>query len=65
MPPMWTASCRPRAGQVLTNDWFAGGVEPPFGSYGRGKGREALMNHVQTKTVAIAIRQGPPDARQQ
>ena len=59
-----------RAGQVFINEWFAGGVETPFGGvakpgYGRGKGCEALLNHVQTKTVAIAIRQGPPDARQE
>ncbi len=47
-----------RAGQVFVNEWFAGGVETPFGGYGksgygREKGREALMNYVQTKNVAI------------
>lgn len=51
-----------RAGQVFVNEWFAGGVETPFGGYGksgygREKGREALMNYVQTKNVAIRIRQ--------
>ena len=49
-----------RAGQVFVNEWFAGGVETPFGGYGksgygREKGREALLNYVQTKNVAIAI----------
>lgn len=48
-----------RAGQVFVNEWFAGGVETPFGGYGksgygREKGREALWNYVQTKNVAIA-----------
>ncbi|MBZ0123834.1 MAG: aldehyde dehydrogenase family protein, partial [Roseovarius sp.] len=47
-----------RAGQVFVNEWFAGGVETPFGGYGRSgygreKGREALLNYVQTKNVAI------------
>jgi aldehyde dehydrogenase (NAD+) len=50
-----------RAGQVFVNEWFAGGVETPFGGYGksgygREKGREALMNYVQTKNVAIRLR---------
>jgi aldehyde dehydrogenase (NAD+) len=50
-----------RAGQVFVNEWFAGGVETPFGGYGRSgygreKGREALLNYVQTKNVAISIR---------
>ncbi len=49
-----------RAGQVFVNQWFAGGVETPFGGYGksgygREKGREALMNYVQTKNVAIRL----------
>jgi len=49
-----------RAGQVFVNEWFAGGVETPFGGYGksgygREKGREALWNYVQTKNVAISI----------
>ncbi|MEM7279266.1 MAG: aldehyde dehydrogenase family protein [Pseudomonadota bacterium] len=48
-----------RAGQVFINEWFAGGVETPFGGfgksgYGREKGREALLNYVQTKNIAIA-----------
>lgn len=50
-----------RGGQIFVNQWFAGGVETPFGGYGksgygREKGREALMNYVQTKNVAMAIR---------
>ena len=50
-----------RAGQVFVNEWFAGGVETPFGGfgksgYGREKGREALWNYVQTKNVAIKMR---------
>jgi aldehyde dehydrogenase (NAD+) len=49
-----------RAGQVFVNQWYAGGVETPFGGYGksgygREKGREALWNYVQTKNVAISI----------
>jgi aldehyde dehydrogenase (NAD+) len=54
---------RIRAGQVFVNEWFAGGVETPFGGYGRSgygreKGREALWNYVQTKNVAIALGDG-------
>ncbi|MEO1139259.1 MAG: aldehyde dehydrogenase family protein [Pseudomonadota bacterium] len=50
-----------RAGQVFVNEWFAGGVETPFGGYGksgygREKGREALWNYVQTKNVAMKVR---------
>lgn len=49
-----------RAGQIFVNEWFAGGVETPFGGYGksgygREKGREALWNYVQTKNVAIKL----------
>ena len=52
-----------RAGQVFVNEWYAGGVETPFGGfgksgYGREKGREALLNYVATKNVAVAIREG-------
>ena len=50
-----------RAGQVFVNEWYAGGVETPFGGvgksgYGREKGREALWNYVQTKNIAIRLR---------
>ncbi|MEM1388213.1 MAG: aldehyde dehydrogenase family protein [Pseudomonadota bacterium] len=49
-----------RAGQIFVNEWFAGGVETPFGGYGksgygREKGREALWNYVQTKNVGIRV----------
>ena len=49
-----------RAGQIYVNEWFAGGVETPFGGfgksgYGREKGREALYNYVQTKNIGIAL----------
>lgn len=55
------AAKRLRAGQVFVNEWYAGGVETPFGGfgksgYGREKGREALLNYVQTKNVAIRLR---------
>jgi aldehyde dehydrogenase (NAD+) len=48
------------AGQVFVNEWFAGGVETPFGGtrqsgYGREKGLEALDNYLQTKNVAIRL----------
>ncbi len=50
-----------RAGQVFVNEWYAGGVETPFGGYsksgyGREKGREALWNYLQTKNVALRLR---------
>ena len=50
-----------RAGQVFVNEWYAGGVETPFGGfgksgYGREKGRQALWNYVQTKNIAIRLR---------
>ena len=52
------AAANLRAGQVFVNEWYAGGVETPFGGYGksgycREKGREALCNYIQTKNVAI------------
>ncbi|MGR3714619.1 MAG: aldehyde dehydrogenase family protein [Shimia sp.] len=52
-----------RAGQVFINEWYAGGVETPFGGYGksgygREKGREALWNYVQTKNIAIKLGAG-------
>ncbi|MEM6847115.1 MAG: aldehyde dehydrogenase family protein [Pseudomonadota bacterium] len=54
------AARRLRAGQVFVNEWYAGGVETPFGGYGRSgygreKGREALWNYVQTKNIAIKL----------
>jgi len=58
---LWTAD-RLHAGQVYVNEWFAGGVETPFGGfrrsgYGREKGQEALANYHQSKNVGIRIRQ--------
>ena len=49
-----------RCGQVFVNEWYAGGVETPFGGYGksgygREKGREARWNYVQTKNIAIQL----------
>jgi aldehyde dehydrogenase (NAD+)/betaine-aldehyde dehydrogenase len=56
----WTAG-QLVAGQVFVNEWFAGGVETPFGGtrrsgFGREKGQEALLNYVQTKNVAVRLR---------
>ncbi|WP_293572716.1 aldehyde dehydrogenase family protein [Phaeobacter sp.] len=53
-----------KAGQVFVNEWYAGGVETPFGGYGksgygREKGREALWNYVQTKNIAIKLGEQP------
>lgn len=55
----WTAA-RLVAGQVYVNEWWAGGIETPFGGmkrsgYGREKGQGALLGYVQTKNVAIRI----------
>ena len=55
----WTAD-RLVAGQVYVNEWWAGGVETPFGGtkrsgYGREKGQEALLGYVQTKNVGIRL----------
>lgn len=48
------------AGQVFVNEWFAGGVETPFGGvkasgYGREKGMEALAHYTQLKAVNIRL----------
>ena len=48
------------AGQIYVNEWFAGGVETPFGGYGmsgfgREKGLEAVDNFTQTKNVCLNI----------
>lgn len=56
---LWTAQ-RLRAGQVFVNQWYAGGVETPFGGwgasgFGREKGRLAIYNYVQTKNVALRV----------
>ncbi|MFL9949928.1 aldehyde dehydrogenase family protein [Paraburkholderia agricolaris] len=56
-------SRRLRAGQVFVNEWYAGGIETPFGGvglsgFGREKGQEAIYSYVQTKNVAIRVAQG-------
>jgi aldehyde dehydrogenase (NAD+) len=48
------------AGQVYVNEWFAGGVETPFGGhrdsgFGREKGLEALDQFTTTKNVCLSI----------
>ena len=50
-----------KAGQIFVNEWYAGGVETPFGGlkksgFGREKGQEALYSYVNTKNVAIRLR---------
>ncbi|MNZ71453.1 Betaine aldehyde dehydrogenase [compost metagenome] len=51
---------RLRSGQVFINEWYAGGIETPFGGvglsgFGREKGQEALYSYVRTKNVAIRV----------
>jgi len=51
---------RLRAGQVFVNEWFAGGIETPFGGvglsgYGREKGEEAMRSYTAEKNVGIRI----------
>lgn len=48
------------AGQIFINQYFAGGVETPFGGFkasgfGREKGFEALKHYAQTKAVTMPI----------
>jgi aldehyde dehydrogenase (NAD+)/betaine-aldehyde dehydrogenase len=48
------------AGQVYVNEYFAGGIEVPFGGnrrsgLGREKGLEALRGYTRTKSVAARI----------
>lgn len=48
------------AGQVFVNQYFAGGVETPFGGrrnsgFGREKGLAALQNYVALKTITFKI----------
>ncbi len=49
---------RLEAGQVFVNEWYAGGIETPFGGFktsgiGREKGQEALGNYYQSKNIGI------------
>lgn len=51
---------RLRAGQVFINEWFAGGIETPFGGvglsgFGREKGQEAIYSYVQTRNIGIRL----------
>ncbi|MCS0252225.1 aldehyde dehydrogenase family protein [Vibrio alginolyticus] len=51
-----------RGGQVFINEWFAGGIETPFGGvglsgFGREKGQEAIYSYVQTRNIAIRLQQ--------
>lgn len=48
------------AGQIFINEWFAGGVETPFGGFkqsgfGREKGLDAVDAYTQTKNVCAYI----------
>ena len=48
------------SGQVFINEWFAGGVETPFGGvglsgFGREKGQEAIYSYVQTRNIGIRL----------
>lgn len=48
------------AGQITVNDYWAGGIEVPFGGnrssgFGREKGLEALRNYCKTKAVTMKI----------
>lgn len=50
-----------RGGQVFVNEWFAGGIETPFGGvglsgFGREKGQEAIYGYVHTRNIAIRLR---------
>jgi aldehyde dehydrogenase (NAD+) len=51
---------RLEAGQIFVNEYFAGGVETPFGGFkqsgiGREKGIEALHHYTQLKCVTVAL----------
>jgi len=48
------------AGQVYVNEYFAGGIEVPFGGnrnsgFGRAKGKDGIAAYCQTKSVAIRL----------
>ncbi len=48
------------AGQVFVNEWYAGGIETPFGGtglsgFGREKGQEALYSYVRSKNIAMRV----------
>jgi acyl-CoA reductase-like NAD-dependent aldehyde dehydrogenase len=48
------------AGQIFINQYFAGGIELPFGGnklsgFGREKGLEGMLSYCKTKSIAIRI----------
>ena len=48
------------AGQIYVNEWYAGGIETPFGGMklsgnGRDKGQDAILNYLQTKNIGIRL----------
>lgn len=48
------------AGQIFINEYFAGGVETPFGGvknsgFGREKGLEALKSYLRVKCITTRI----------
>jgi acyl-CoA reductase-like NAD-dependent aldehyde dehydrogenase len=48
------------AGQIYVNEFFAGGIETPFGGnrssgFGRAKGKDGILAYCQTKSVAIRL----------
>jgi len=48
------------AGQIYINEYFAGGIEVPFGGtkrsgFGREKGLEGLLSYCRTRSVAARI----------
>ncbi len=48
------------AGQIYVNEYFAGGIEVPFGGnkrsgFGREKGLEALRSYCKVKSVAVRV----------
>lgn len=50
-----------QAGQVFVNEWYAGGIETPFGGtglsgFGREKGQEALYSYVRSKNIAMRVK---------
>jgi aldehyde dehydrogenase (NAD+) len=53
-------AARLEGGQVFINEYYAGGVETPFGGFkmsghGREKGIEALAHYTQTKCVTVKL----------
>jgi aldehyde dehydrogenase (NAD+) len=53
-------AARLEAGQVFVNQYFAGGVQTPFGGYkqsgyGRVKGVEAAFHYTHAKTITIRL----------